>query len=384
MIVQRCFWVFLALSMWISNGVCADYALPARAPENFSALMARADSIVLVKSREFTLGQETTSFALDPIEALKGEIPPDMGNLVLPIRMRPSVGGYGTVPMHETVLVFLERDGQGNNILLPPASYQPRTPWNLFLSIGTGNEHVVPKEWCDSSISRRVICLGSAPLLREETSAEGMAFHLLTWSDGSEDLRYLWRALKERGGAGAGHALAQELSYSDEDVACAIPEVFAKVNHYERSSIRFAVDTHFHPLKRESFRCLGDLALDETIPDELRTAAAMAIQRMHVPAAAEQLVRLVESEDEKLRDIATFGLTMLAAGKPPVGRDVAGLPTRVWKLELPEELTETEQAMRRDTPALRVDGRTRGSFWVEWYYRHKERIDAQVEETEAQ
>jgi hypothetical protein len=384
MLIQRCLKALLVLLVFIPSGIASDYKLPDTMPRSFTGLVASAENIVLARLREFTTTPETVSLLLDPIEALKGEIPTGFGNLVVPARIRTPIGGHGTQPVSWTVLVFLARNGQNSNTILPPVGHHPQVPWDLVLPVPMETEHVVAKDWCESSLFRRVICLGSLPLLRSETAGLGMAFLGLTRADsGSSDLRFLWRALRERGGTGAGYGLAQALWSSDEEAACHVQQVFAKASRSEQSSIRMAVDSAFSPVTRRPLRCLGDLALDETAPKELRIAAAMAIQRMHVPAAADQLVRLVESKDDQLRDIGTFGLALLAAGKPPVGIDVSGLPTRTWKLELPESLTETEQAMRRDTPAFKVDSQTRGSFWVDWYHRHKDLIETQVIEVEA-
>lgn len=361
------------------------YSIPEKYPQDLSALIESSENIILARFSEVTTTPETAILVLQPIESIMGRIPAGFGNLDVPVQTRGGIIEHGTGRVGWTVIVFLAKDNSGGDMIIPPVGRRPFGPFDLVLPVTMGQEQLMPPGWCDASPYRRVLCLGSSPLLSEETAGLGYAFRMITWGERtSGDMRLLWRALRERGKAGAGYALARELEYFDEDAPCRVREIFANSNHYEQNTIRIAVDSGAAPLTRKAMRCLGDLAMDEGANRGLRVAAAMALNRMHVPAGADQLVRLVESNDDQLREIGTYGLTLLAAGKPPVGRNVSNLPTRVWKLDSGVKLSDTDQAMRRNTPEIRVDNRTRGSYWTEWYYRHKDQIEAQIAETEVQ
>jgi len=360
------------------------FELTANTPKNLTDLISGSENIIVAKFSQATTTPETVQLLLEPVRAIKGEIPKDAGNVVVSLRTKPGMTGHGTYRVGRTVLLFLASSRDGKTILIPPSGRHPLVAEDLVLPIGEGTASMMPQGWCEASEYRRVACLASAPLLRQETSGLASNFLHLTWGEGqSSDMRLLWRRMRERGGAGAGYALAKELAYWDEDAPCRVRAVFVAANRYEQGAIRSAVDTEAGPVTRKALRCLGDLAMEKGVDRGLRIAAAMAISRMHVPAGADQLVRLMESDDDRLREIGTYGFTLLAAGKPPVRRDVSDLPARVWKLELSEKFSDSDQAMRRDSPDLRIDSPTRGSHWLDWYYRHKGQIDAQVAAVEA-
>ena len=354
---------------------CSVLGSENRQHSELTRLVQESESISLVTVLDVDKRGEAHLVRILGISALKGEVP--SGVVSYGLSMKPLLRD-GTYPVKREALVFLKRNATGTLEPLTVGNGKQPQMNDLFWPVFRDKIDRLPEQWCNGSISRRVICLLGTPLMAEESMGFGMGFLDLTRGDSDPDLKAFWSIMQETAPYGRGYALSQRLFLKGDDAICDIEEIFLSATSWEQSSIQARLTGEVRPLRLEPIDCLGKIARDQSLPLSLRQAAATAVHATHSPATGAILAQFARSNEEMLQRAGAIGLSALALGLAPNGVETKDLPRALWRLEAPESAADFAEGMLGmrdgDQPAL---SRT-ALFWANWYDQHREMIQKQV------
>jgi hypothetical protein len=345
----------------------------------FETLIEKSETIALVDVQVIERDDESYSLSLSKVRVLKGELTEEM--------LYPDRSFSSNKPPQQRIngtrgLAFFGFDDSGKIELTRLSHYEARSLDDFFMWFEESVWSELPTEWCESSLTREVACMGASLLFYGEASSFGSVFIGISLGDRSEDLLDLWEQLRKSSEPHVRMTAFEHLLVAGfTSRVCELTPVFGGASKYHLTVLAMMLRGSVRTFDERTLRCVGDMALNKSVPPGVRRAAAACIHAIHSPNSISVLEKLLASDEEMLQKAGILGVSKLATGEPPERMDVSGLSPRIWRFEARAKNDESLRDNYGYPETSKEAFQERLAFWRTWLGDNKQRIQRQVEET---